>query len=87
MNPLDLPLEEAIAEVIATDLTGGSVYVLNRHDLARRAALEGFRQGIRLAAKIVNEMAADHERTGEEAKGALLRVAIKQIRTLPGDVP
>ncbi len=61
-------------------LTGGSVYVLDRHDLTRQAALEGFRHGIKLAAKIVGEMATDH---GSD----LLEEAEKQIRSLPKDVP
>ena len=57
-NPLDVPLEEAVAEAVDEELTSGIVYVIDRRDLARRAALDGFRQGIALAAKIVAEMAA-----------------------------
>ena len=78
-NPLDTPLLEAMAASIASDLIDGSVHVLDRRDLARRAALEGFRQAIELAAKIVAEMAADH---GD----MLLDEAVLQIRTLPKDV-
>ena len=79
-NPLDKPLEEAVADTIVSDLIDGNVHVLDRRDLARRAALEGFRQAIELAAKIVAEMAADH---GDK----LLEEAVLQIRTLPKDVP
>jgi hypothetical protein len=75
-NPLDKPLEETVVSA----LIDGNVHVLDRRDLARRAALEGFRQAIELAAKIVAEMAADH---GDK----LLEEAVLQIRTLPGDVP
>jgi hypothetical protein len=49
-NPLDKPLEEAVADAIASDLIDGNVVVLDRRDLAKRAALNGFRQGIALAA-------------------------------------
>jgi hypothetical protein len=42
-NPLDKPLEEAVADTITSDLIDGNVHVLDRRDLARRAALEGFR--------------------------------------------
>ena len=52
-NPLDKPLVEAVADTIASDLIDGAVHVLDRRDLARRAALEGFRQGIDLAARTV----------------------------------
>jgi hypothetical protein len=79
-NPLDKPLEEAVADTIASDLIDGTVHVLDRRDLTRRAALEGFRQAIELAAKIVAEMAANH---GDK----LLEEAVLQIRTLPKDVP
>jgi hypothetical protein len=37
-NPLDKPLEEAVADTIAFDLIDGSVHVLDRRDLARRRA-------------------------------------------------
>jgi hypothetical protein len=37
-NPLDKPLEEAVADTIASDLIDGNVHVLDRRDLARRAA-------------------------------------------------
>jgi hypothetical protein len=65
----------------------GTLHVLDRRDLARRAALEGFRQAIELAAKIVAEMAADYQQAGHDAKAAVLREAVEQIRTSPGDVP
>jgi hypothetical protein len=78
-NPLDQPLVEAMAVSIASDLIDGSVHVLDRRDLARRAALEGFPQAIELAANIVAEMADDH---GD----MLLDEAVLQIRTLPKDV-
>ena len=51
------------------------MFVLDCRDFARRAALDGFRQGVELAA----EMAADH---GSD----LLAEAVEQIRTLPGDM-
>ena len=54
--------------------------VLDRRDLAKRAALDGFRQGIALAVQAVGEMAADH---GSD----LLEEAVERIRTLPDDVP
>ena len=57
-----------------------NLVVLDRRDLAKRAALDGFRQGIALAAQVVSEMAADHD-------SELLREAVEQIRTLPDDVP
>ena len=41
------------------DLIDGNLVVLDRRDLAKRAALDGFRQGVALAAKIVADMAAD----------------------------
>ena len=86
-NPLDTPLEEAVADTIAVDLIEGKVHVLDRRDLARRAALEGFRQGLALAEKIVGEMAADHEQAGEEAEAEVLHEAVEQIRTMLKDVP
>jgi hypothetical protein len=79
-NPLDKPLEEAVADAIASDLIDGNVVVLDRRDLAKRAALDGFRQGIALAARIVVEMAADED-------SDLLREAERQILTLPNDMP
>ena len=85
-NPLDKPLEEAVADTIASDLIDGNVHVLDRRDLAGRAALEGFRRGVELAAKIVVEMADDHEQAGEAEKAAVLREAVEQVRTLPSDV-
>jgi hypothetical protein len=45
-NPLDRSLEDAVADAVAADLIDGNVVVLDRRDLARRAALDGFRQGI-----------------------------------------
>jgi hypothetical protein len=86
-NPLDKPLEEAVLEAIALELTAGNVFVLDRFDLARRAAMEGFLQGIALAEKILGEMAADHEHAGERDKAALLHEAAEQVRTLPEDLP
>ena len=47
---------------------------------SRRAALEGFRQGMKLADKVAAEVAADH---GSD----LLEEAGKQIRTVPQDLP
>jgi hypothetical protein len=32
-------------------------------------------------------MAADHAHAGDEAKAIVLREAVEQVRTLPGDVP
>ena len=78
-DPLDTPLEDLVSLSIADAWTEG-VYVLDRRDLARRAALDGFRQGIELAAKVVAEMQADH---GSD----LLAEAVLQIRSLPKDVP
>ena len=86
-NPLDQPLEEAVADTIASDLIDGNIHVLDRRDLARRAALEGFRQAIELVTMVVGEMTADHEQAGEAEKAAVLREAVEQIRTLPHDVP
>jgi len=63
------------------------VHVLDRRDLARRAALEGFGQAIDLAGRTLEEMAADHEHAGEYGKAAVLREAAEQIRTLPKDLP
>ena len=34
-NPLDKPLEEAVADQIASNLVDGNVHVLGRRDLAR----------------------------------------------------
>jgi hypothetical protein len=59
---------------------GGDVFVLDPIDLARRAALDGFRQRVALAARIVAEMAADED-------SDLLREAERQILTLPNDMP
>jgi hypothetical protein len=86
-NSLDKPLEEAVADTIAFDLIDGNVHVLDRRDLARRAALEAFRQAIELAAKTLADMAANHELSGEWTGAASLREAERQVRTLPGDVP
>ena len=79
-NPLDRPLEDVVADAIASDLIDGNLVVLDRRDLAKRAALDGFRQSIALAVQVVGEMAADHD-------SELLREAVEQIRTLPDDVP
>ncbi len=65
---------------MVADLQGDTVFVLDPVDFARRAALDGFRQGIALAAKIVAEMAADED-------SGLLREAVKQIASLPTDLP
>ena len=86
-NPLDKPLLEAKAVSIASDLIDGSVHILDRRDLAVRAAREGIRQTLNLAARIVGEMAADHEQAGEHEKAAALREAARQIETLPNDLP
>jgi hypothetical protein len=86
-KPLDQPLEEAVADTIASDLIDGNIHVLNRRDLARRAAMEGFRQAIELVTMVVGEMAADHEQGGDRAGTAALREAEHQIRTLPADLP
>ena len=86
-NPLDKPLEEAVADTIASDLINGNIHVLDRRDLARRAALEGFRQAMKLVMMVVGEMAADHARAGDDAEAAVLREAVTQVRTLPADLP
>ena len=92
MNPLDRPLEDVVAHTIVADLMGDDLFVLDPQDLARRAALDGFRQGITLAAKVVAEMAADHEKAGLAdaywpVKVEVLREAERQILTLPEDLP
>jgi hypothetical protein len=79
-NPLDRPLEDVVADAIASDLIDGNLVVLSRRDLARHAALDGFQQGVALAAQNVGEMAADH---GSD----LLHEAVEQITSLPGDLP
>jgi hypothetical protein len=56
------------------------VVVLDRRDLVRRAALDGFQQGIALAAQVVGEMATDHD-------SELLREAVEQVRSLPKALP
>ena len=86
-NPLDRPLEDVIAHTIVADLMGDDTVIRDPVDFARRAALDGFRQGIELAGKIVAEMAADHEHGGEHEKAAVLREAAGQIRSLPQDLP
>jgi hypothetical protein len=75
-NPLDRPLEDVIAHTIVADLMGDDTVIRDPVDFARRAALDGFRQGVALAAQVVGEMAADHD-------SELLREAVEQIRTLP----
>ena len=80
-------LEDAIADSIASDLIDGAVHLLDRRDLARRAALDGFRRAIELAAKTVADMAANHELSGDWTGAEALRGAERQVRTLPGDVP
>jgi len=79
-NPFDNPLEEAVADAIVSDLIDGNVVVLDRRDLVRRAALDGFQQGIALAAQVVGEMATDHD-------SELLREAVEQVRSLPKALP
>ena len=86
-NPLDTPLLEAMAASIASDLIDGSVHVLDRRDLAVRAAREGIRQTIDLARRVLEEMAADHEHAGEAANAVILYEAAEQIRRLPKDLP
>ena len=86
-NPLDRPLEDVIAHTIVADLMGDDTAIRDPVDFARRAALDGFRQGVELAGKVVAEMAADHEHAGEPETAAVLREAAGQIRTLPKDVP
>ena len=63
------------------------MFILDPVDFARRAALDAFRQGIALAAKIVGEMAADHAHGGDKAGAKALREAQVQIATLPEDRP
>ena len=86
-NSLDARLEEAIADSIASDLIDGAVHVLDRRDLARRAAITGFRHAVDLAVRTVAEMAADHEDAGRPAQGAVLREAVKKLEMMPDDVP
>ena len=77
---LDRSLEDAVADAIVSDLIDGNLVVLDRRALAKRDALDGFRQGIALAAQVVGEMAADD---GSD----LLEEAVERIRTLPDDLP
>ena len=86
-RPPQNPLEEAAADTIAAELTGGKVYVLDRRNLAKRAALDTLRQAVDLSARAVAEMAADHERAGDQASAAALREVQWQIRTPPADLP
>jgi hypothetical protein len=86
-NPLDQPLLEAMAALIASDLIDGSVHVLDRRDLAVRAAREGIWQTIDLARRVLEETAADHEHAGEAANAVILYEAAEQIRRLPKDLP
>ncbi len=44
-NPLDRRLEDAVADAIASDLIDGNLVVLDRRDLAKRAALEAVLHG------------------------------------------
>ncbi len=81
----DATLEETVAEAIAQRLTTGKIVVLKRHDLAKHAARDAFRQGIAAAGQVVAEMAADHERSGDMAVAAALREAKRQIKILPDD--
>jgi hypothetical protein len=80
LNPLDKKLEDVVTDAIVSDLIDGNLVVLDRRDLAKRAALDGFRQGIALAAQVVGEMAADEN-------SDLLREVERQITTLPDDLP
>jgi hypothetical protein len=50
-TPLDKLLEEAVADTIVSDLIDGTLHVLDRRDLARRAALECFRPALRSEAE------------------------------------
>jgi hypothetical protein len=59
---------------------GDDVFVLDPLDFAERAALDGFRQGIAFAAKLVGERTADEN-------SDLLREVERQITTLPDDLP
>ena len=86
-NPLDRPLEDVIAHTIVADLMGDDTDIRDPVDFARRAALDGFRQGVALAGKIVAKMSDDHAFAGEEAKVSVLRETVEQIGTLPKDVP
>ena len=86
MTKPDLKLEEAAVEAIAERLTGGQVLVLKRRDLAKRAALEGFKQALALAEKVVAQMAIDHELAGDTNGAAALREAVIQIRISPSDL-
>jgi hypothetical protein len=63
------------------------VFVLHRHDVARHAALDGFRQGIVTAVQVLGEMAADHEHAGDAAGAALLREPGRQVTSLSADLP
>jgi hypothetical protein len=80
VNPPDKTLEKAVADSIADKLIDGNVSVLDPRDLARRAALEGFRQAISLAAKVAAEMAADE-------KSEILEEVAEEIRFLPNSLP
>ena len=86
-NPLDTPLLDAMATSIASDLIDGTLHVLDRRDLAERAAREGIRQTVDLAGQVLEEMAADRAQAGEPEKAAALREGAKQVRRLPGDLP
>jgi hypothetical protein len=86
MNPVDTTLEDAVAEAVAERLTGGTVFVPNRRELAKRAALDGFKQAITLVEKVVAEMATNHELRGDSAGAAALREVVIQVRILPSDL-
>lgn len=80
MNPLDKPPEETATEAIVAALMSDDVFIRDPVDFARCAALDGFRQGIALSAKVVAEMAA-HEDSD------VLREGERQMLTLPADLP
>ena len=68
-------------------MTGGAVYVLSRRDLAKQAALDAFREGIKRAVQVLGEMALDQEQGGDTAGAELLREGQRQIALLPGELP
>lgn len=72
-------LECHISESIADYYVNGKVLVFDRRDLAQRAALDGFREGVAMARQVAAEMCDHHD-------CELLREAERQIRTLPGDL-
>ena len=59
MGQPDAKLERLVADAIADEMMDGNVLVLDRRDLARRAALQGFRRGLAVSALPVAEWDAD----------------------------